>query len=325
MEFIICAADKMEVMSLPETAEIDFDIGDTNDVQITCSKSLLDFGMYVICPGTEYGALLEETSSTTSESTEKWLGNAFRHFLQELIIEPPPGEDYRVVSGDAHDILHSLLDGAFDGMFIIPSEESGIYISSYQFDRYTDALTGIQKMLNQASARIQIEILQGGTNEPFSVRLSAVPVQNLSEEIEYSEDAKISITIQESRRGINHLICLGKGELKDRQVLHLYARLDGSIAEKPYYSGLAERTAVYDYSSAEDLDTLKASGIERLKTLMSSKSMTMSVRDVDMQIGDIIAGRSYEAGLKLQKPIVQKIVKISGGDAEIQYKVEGEE
>lgn len=325
MEFIICDADRMEIMMLPETAEIDFDIGDTNDVQITCSKSLLDFGMYVICPGTEYGALLEETSSTTSESTEKWLGNAFRHFLQELIIEPPPGEDYRVVSGDAHDILHSLLDGAFDSMFIIPSEESGIYISSYQFDRYTDALTGIQKMLNQASARIQIEILQGGTNEPFSVQLSAVPVQNLSEEIEYSEDAKISITIQESHRGINHLICLGKGELKDRQVLHLYAQLDGSISEKKYYSGLLERTAVYDYSSAEDLDALKTSGIERLKTLMSSKSMTMSVRDVDMQIGDIIAGRSYEAGLKLQKPIVQKIIKISGGDAEIQYKVEGEE
>lgn len=325
MEFIICDADRMEIMPLPETAEIDFDIGDTNDVQITCSKSLLDFGMYVICPGTEYGALLEEASSITSESTEKWLGNAFRHFLQELIIEPPAGEDYRVVSGDAHDILHSLLDGAFDSMFIIPSEESGIYISSYQFDRYTDALTGIQKMLNQASARIQIEILQGGTNEPFSVQLSAVPVQNLSEEIEYSEDAKISITIQESRRGINHLICLGKGELKDRQVLHLYAQLDGSIAEKPYYSGLAERTAVYDYSSAEDLDALKASGIERLRSFMSSKSMTMSVRDVDMQIGDIIAGRSYEAGLKLQKPIVQKIVKISGGDAKIQYKVEGEE
>lgn len=325
MEFIICDADRMEVMPLPETAEIDFDIGDTNDVQITCSKSLLDFGMYVICPGTEYGALLEETSSTTSESTEKWLGNAFRHFLQELIIEPPPGEDYRVVSGDAHDILHSLLDGAFDDMFIIPSEKSGIYINSYQFDRYTDALTGIQKMLNLASARIQIEILQGGTNEQFSVQLSVVPVQNLSEEIEYSEDAKISITIQESRRGINHLICLGKGELKDRQVLHLYAQLDGSISEKKYYSGLAERTAVYDYSSAEDLDALKASGIERLQSLMSSKSMTMSVRDVDMQIGDIIAGRSYEAGLKLQKPIVQKIVKISGGDAEIQYKVEGEE
>lgn len=325
MEFIICDAQRMEIMMLPETAEIDFDIGDTNDVQITCSKSLLDFGMYVICPGTEYGALLEEAVSTTSDSTERWLGNAFRHFLQELIIEPPAGEDYRVVSGDAHEILHGLLDGAFDSMFTIPAEESGIYISSYQFDRYTDALAGIQKMLNQASARIQIEILQGGTNEPFSVQLSVVPVQNLSEEIEYSEDAKISITIQESRRGINHLICLGKGELKDRQVLHLYAQLDGSISEGKYYSGLAERTAVYDYSSAEDLDALKASGIERLKTLMSYKSMTMSVRDGDMQIGDIIAGRSYEAGLKLQKPIVQKIIKISGGDAEIQYKVEGEE
>ena len=89
MEFIICDAQRMEIMMLPETAEIDFDVGDTNDVQIACSKGLLDFGMYVICPGTEYGALLEETVSTTSDSTERWLGNAFRHFLQELIIEPP--------------------------------------------------------------------------------------------------------------------------------------------------------------------------------------------------------------------------------------------
>lgn len=325
MEFIICDAQRMEVMALPASAELDFDIGDTNDVQITCGKGLLDFGMYVICPGTEYGALLEEVNSTTSDSTEKWLGNAFRRFLQELIIEPPAGKDYRVVSGDAHEVLHTLLGGTFGGMFTIPAEKSGIYINSYQFDRYTDALTGIQKMLNQASARINIEIQQGGTDEPFSVQLSAVPVKNLSEEIEYSEDARVSITLKESRRGINHLICLGKGELKDRQVLHLYVQLDGSISEKKYYSGLAERTAVYDYSSAEDLETLKASGTDQLKTLMSYKSMAMSVRDVDMQIGDIIAGRSYETGLKLQKPIVQKIVKISGGSAEIQYKVEGEE
>ena len=51
----------------------------------------------------------------------------------------------------------------------------------------------------------------------------------------------------------------------------------------------------------------------------------MNVQDVDMQIGDIISGRSYESGLKLQKPIVQKIIKVLNGIVETEYKVEGEE
>ena len=53
MEFIIANAKKMEMGNLPESFSVDFDIGDTNDVEITCPRGGLDFGMYLICPGTE--------------------------------------------------------------------------------------------------------------------------------------------------------------------------------------------------------------------------------------------------------------------------------
>ena len=155
--------------------------------------------------------------------------------------------------------------------------------------------------------------------------LSAVPIQNLSSEIEYSQDSKIAINMSESRRGINHLICLGKGELKNRQVVHLYVQLDGSISQKKYYIGLAERTAVYDYSNAESIEDLTTKGEEQLATLMGRKVMAMSVQDVDVQIGDIIGGRDYEKQIYMQKPVVQKIVKIEQGNLSIEYKVEGEE
>lgn len=326
MEFILCNINKMEVCSVPEEVSVDFDIGDTNDVEITCQKGLLDFGMYLICPGTEYGALIEEMDTWTNDTEEKWLGNAFRRFLQEFIIEPPAGQDYKVVSGDAHDIMRQVLNGAFDGLFAVPEEESGIDVESYQFDRYTDALSGFTKMLQRENARINIEIKQGGSNEPFSVVLSAVPIQNLSSEIEYSQDSRIAINLKESRRGINHLICLGKGELKDRQVVHLYVQLDGSISQaRKYYTGLKERTAVYDNSNAEDMNELIKSGTERLKELMGAKTIGMTVQDVDLQIGDIIAGRDYDTGMYLQKPVVQKIVKVENGDITVEYKVEGEE
>lgn len=326
MEFIICTSDKMEQGRIPDTAAIDFDIGDTNDVEITCKKGLLDFGMYLICPGTEYGALIEETDTWANDTEEKWMGNAFRRFLQEFIIEPPSGQDYMIVSGDAHDIMRQVLNEAFDSLFTVPEEASGIYVGTYQFSRYTDALSGFTKMLQGENARINIEVKQGGSNEPFSVVLSAVPIQNLSSEIEYSQDSKIAVNLKESRRGINHLICLGKGELKDRQVVHLYAQFDGSISQtRKYYTGLKERTAVYDYSNAEDLNELIKSGTERLKELMGAKTMGMTVQDVDLQIGDIIAGRDYDTGMYLQKPVVQKIVKVENGDIAVEYKVEGEE
>nr|DAJ15814.1 MAG TPA: Protein gp18.1, prophage tail protein gp18.7A [Siphoviridae sp. ctqOv4] len=325
MEFIICNAEKKEIGRLPDSASFDFDVGDTNDVEITCEKGLLDFGMYLICPGTEYGALIEEKDLWTNEEEEIWTGNAFRRFLQEFIIEPPVGQDYRVVKGDAHDVMRQVLNGAFDNLFTIPETASGIDVGTYQFDRYTDALSGFVKMLKRKGARINIEVKQGGSNEPFSVVLSAVPIQNMSSEIEYSQDSKIAINLKESRRGINHLICLGKGELKDRQVVHLYAQLDGSISQKKYYAGLEERTAVYDLSNAEGLDELVKGGTDRLKELMGTKTMRMSVQDAELQVGDIIAGRDYETGLYLQKPVVQKIVRMESGTATVEYKVEGEE
>lgn len=315
----------MEVTEASDKLTLDFDVGDTNDVEISCDRGLLDFGMYVICPGTEYGALLEETDTWTNSIEEIWRGNSFRKFLQQFIIQPPDGEDYLTVSGDAHAVMRQVLDGAFGGLFSIPSGLSGIDVGTYQFERYTDALSGFTKMLKRKNARIQIEIVQGEANEPFSVALSAVPIQNKSGEIEYSQDSKMAVNLKESHRGINHLICLGAGELKNRTVVHLYAQLDGSISQKQYYTGLHERMAVYDYSSVESIDELIRSGTEELETLMNTRQMNMSVQDVDMQIGDIIAGRNYKTGLYMQKPIVRKIVKMSDGKMEIEYRTEGEE
>lgn len=325
MEFIVCNAEKMESGSLLESVSVDLDIGDTNDAEIVAEKGYLDYGMYLICPGTEYGVLLEEKDSWTSSEEETWKGNTFRGFLKQFIVCPPEGQDYLTVNGDAHEVLRQVLGNAFDGMFAIPEIPSGIVLNG-SFDRYIDALTGFTKLLDAKDARLNIEIKQGGSNEPFSVVLSAVTKSNLSADIEYSQDSKVAVHFAESRRGINHLICLGKGELKDRQVVHLYAQKDGSIAQdKPYYTGLKERTAVYDYKDVESLEELMKGGTERLRELMDYRKMEMNVQDLEAQIGDTIAGRDYDTGFYLQKPITGKVVRIQDGETSVEYKVEGED
>lgn len=325
MEFIVCDSNRMELHPFPEDAAMDFDLGGENDVEIACTRGQMQMGCWVMSPGTEYCAVIEEMEVNTNSEEEVWRGNAVRKLLEQYIIHPPSGQDYRTVSGDANKILESVLGGAYGGLFSFPEALSEIEISSYQFERYTDALTGFTKMLATKNARLNIEVVQGGANEPFEIILSAVPIQDLSQEIEYSQDSKVNINIEESRRGINHMICLGKGDLKDRQVAHLYVQLDGSISQKQYYKGLSERIAVYDNNNAEDLDELIEGGTEKLQEEMNYKKMSLEVQDMDLQIGDIVSGRDYNSGLSLQKPVTQKIVKIEKGTLEIEYKVEGEE
>ena len=125
-----------------------------------------------------------------------------------------------------------------------------------------EAITG---MLKNYSAKLVIKAVQGGPGGAYHVELSAEPAVDYSEELDYSQDNRLSLTIQDYRRGINHLICLGKGELTDRLVLHLYVQADGSISTTKYYTGADERAAVYDYSSADDETTLRTNGEKRLK------------------------------------------------------------
>jgi hypothetical protein len=110
-------------------------------------------------------------------------------------------------------------------------------------------------------------------------------------------------------------------------VVHLYARLDGSVSKKQYYKGKDERTDVYDYSSVEDKDELIKSGKEQLKSLMNYKSAKMSLNDSEeeLELGDIVSARDRDAGIILSNPVVNKIVQYSNGKESIEYKLKGEE
>lgn len=330
MDFVIADQNLMEEGFLNTANGIDLEIGNkdaANDFELTLpltSSGYVDYGKYIFVPGTEYGGIIEDLKTSTSSGTAQWYGNTWRGFLNQIIIEPTSGAAYKTVSGEANTVLKSMLSGKLNNMFTVPVENSGITVN-YQFDRYVSYLDGFSSMLAQYGARLEILAEQGRANEAFAVYLKAVPVMDYSEEVEYSQDNKINFVIRDYRRGINHLICLGKGELTARQVLHLYVQKGGSVGTTKYYTGLEERTAVYDYSSAEDAATLKEYGIKRLQEIMNYKKLEMSVQDLNLAIGDIVAGRERNTGTYLKKPIARKVLKIDGSKTTIEYKVEGED
>ena len=129
--------------------------------------------------------------------------------------------------------------------------------------------------------------------------------------------------IQKTNNPVNHLICLGKGELSERQVIHLYADSKGNISEKQTFIGIDEVAEKYDYSNVESLEELQKSGIEKLKEYWSSDAVSMDFASEDTvyDIGDIVGTKEINTGIFVKEKITKKIVTINKYETNIEYKV----
>ena len=221
--------------------------------------------------------------------------------------------------------LGTLISDSFGSLFLVSDKDTGQSVSNFQFNRYTTMLKGIMKMLKSVGYKLQIKYIQRERGAPGYVELSATPIVDYSETIELSQDDQLDFTFQNVRNGINHLICLGTGELKDRAVVDLYVQADGSIGEQPYYTGVDEIVGIYEDTNAE-AEELKEKGIDKLQELMNHTVFEMNVAtlNVDVEIGDIVGGRDYLTGLYAKKPVSGKIWRVTGGVQSVEYSVAGE-
>lgn len=329
MEILLADVNGNELENMPY-ADFDVDIGGSNDFELVINRQnwngKIKKDCRVFVPGGEFGGMIGGITTSTSQDAIAYTGRTWRGMLDKKIIQPPEGEDYRAVSGELNAILGELVEPEFPGLFYAEKKSTGVSVRAYQFERYCTLLDGINKLLQSEKHRLEIMYIQGERGEPGRVKISAAPIIDYSKEIELSQDNRLDFTMEERWDGVNHLICLGKGELKERTVLHLYVQKDGSIGKTPYYTGTAEITETYEYTSGEEAE-LENDGKKRLQELMNRKKFQMDVAALGLrvEIGDIIGGRDYLTGLSMQKPVTGKILTWKDGEEKLEYKIEGDE
>ena len=245
--------------------------------------------------------------------------------MQYKVIEPPAGSSYRTVSGELHQVMKSLIEPEFDGLYEVSSADTGVTVNNFQFDRYCTLLEGITKMLKSVGYRLQIRLIEM-QYEPSYISIEAVPIVDYSAQIELSQDSRLNFTMDDKQNGVNHLIVTGKGEMQERNVFLLYVQKDGSIGKTQYYKGLNEISAVYENTSTETAELEKTS-MEQLQKLMNKKTFQMDVAKlgIEVGIGDIVGGRDYLTGMYMSKPIENIIYEITNDVESITYKLEGED
>lgn len=305
-----------QIMAL-QHCSFDADINGEKDFQISMDVSDYDQriqpGCRVFIPETEIGGVLGEPQADSGTNTISILGHTWRGRLNKKVITPPEGQDFYIVEGEVNGILKELIEPRFSGLFKVPGKDTGISVR-YQFDRFCTLYDGVVKMLKSVGMRLKIVYNQGRPNSCGWVDIEAVPVVDYSEEIELSQDSRLNFSITEKYDGVTHLIVGGKGELQERNVIHLYVQKDGSIGKEKYYTGIDEVEEFYENTSTDTAELEKA-GTERLKERMNYKSFLMDVEslDIDVAIGDIIGGRDHITGMYVAKPLENIIVTINDG------------
>lgn len=312
-------------------ADADFEIGTKNDFEIKINRDEWDsryfeYGNVFYIPNSEFGGIIGEIQTDTSLNTTSLLGRTWRGMLDKKIICPIEGQDYYYASGELNSVLKRLISSNFDKVFAVPDIDTKVTVSDYKFDRYCTLLSGINKMLQSVGYKLQIKYIQQERGQAGYVELTCVPIKDYSEKIELSQDSQLDFRFNQSKNRTNHLICLGKGELKDREVIHLYVQKDGTIGNEQYQSGINEIVEVYDNSSASSEELIEG-GIKKLQELMNVTTFDMDVGrlNINIEIGDIIGGRDYLTGLYIKKPIVKKIYRFSNEEESLEYSLEGDD
>lgn len=325
---VILASDQKEHGAIKD-ANITVDANSKREFSVQIARCNwykdLMFSNYIYVPDTEFGGEIGEILTDTTLDYVEIKGITFRGMLEYKVIEPPSGEDYKVVSGELHSVMKELIEPEFDGLFVVSLEDTGVAVNNFQFDRYCTLLSGLMKMLKSVGRRLNLARKREEGRAGY-VLIEAVPIVDYSSQIELSKDCRLNYTMDDKRNGVNHLIVAGKGELQERNVFHLYVWPDGSFRSEQYYTGKDERTKVYENTSTET-DELQTQAEKELKSLSNKKIFKMDVEKlgINVGIGDIVGGRDYLTGLYAAKPI-ENITYSMINDVESKvYKLEGED
>lgn len=318
MDLIFTTSSRADVGVLT-TYAFDLSFGaDENDFEMTlgANEAMLEFGAFIYMEGTEYGGTVDRIKTSTNGETITYKGRTWHGILNSKVIQPDSGEGYLIVSGDANEILAFLIDRlGLSGLFVAAENLSGVNITNYKFNRYCMGYDGIRAMLEANGAKLKIAW------KDRAVHLSAEP---LADYTDYPIDGDIAtLTVEQQKQKVNHLICLGKGELAAREVIHLYVDTHGRIGDSQYYTGLDEIVDTYENTNSDDL---RSDGIKKLKELRNSDKAEITLLETEgltYDIGDIVGASEIKSGVTVTETVTQKIVNIKNGVVSTEYKTGG--
>lgn len=263
--------------------------------------------------GTEYGGVVDSIQSDVADGANvvTFSGRSLQGILSHKILQPDKGQDYLKVSGTVTQVLTQIISRCGLGE-LFTAADNDLAVSG-QFDRYTDAYTGLRKLLASHSCAL---VFRCGDDR---VVLDATPLDDTNGTL---DSGSMDFTAKREYRRTNHLIGLGEGELKDRAVSHWYADENGNVSQKQTFTGLDEVADTYEYTNADETELS-----EKTKEELESRQEGTGTIDVTMRggtdhnVGDLLSAVDDVTGVSVRAAVTKKIVRIADGVLSVDYEV----
>ena len=284
--------------------EADFDIttevdSPTNDFVITMAlpdeaDELLylenEISTFVYVDGTEFGGIISGYDIDIASNTITYTGRTWRGLLSLYIIEPPSGQNYRIVTTGTN--LATALRALPMHPMISVQDTSYTAGRQYQYNRYIPVHEGATNLVKDYDTSLRMKF--AFDEATLKAKLSIAPTTDRTNLIEISQDYDDKVRLSITRDGSTpkHVICMGQGELAQREIVHLYADDNWNVSTTAISGAYPVDT--YDYSGSE---TLQTDGIKHFRELIANhEQIEVKIDGLDVGLSDIIAAREIVTG-----------------------------
>lgn len=330
MDLIHANGEKTEIGFVDDFVKFDAEISaeatvEKNRFDLTMDESVwarepIECGHYLYVPGTEWGGPVEKIKHSTKTGQIVLSGPTWRGMLARKIVEPPSGASYLVLNHvEANAALLNLIGDKFGDFFEIDSATTGITISG-EF-RYAVLLAAIEAAFGASALAIACAY----DNVARKARIGARQIEDYSSLVDLSQDYGIYLTSQEGGlESYNHAIALGRGELTDREVIHVYRLDNGTITTTdPGNRGERDLCTIYDYPNAESSEELLKGAKKLLRESVPARSVEMDTSEtgLSLELGDKVSARDRLTGLVTVATVKGKTLVVTATEDKIQTKV----
>lgn len=297
-----------------EKADIDVEIGRygvaTNDFELTISSlnrdDKFDEGSLFYSLESEWGGMVQSKKVDTSSNKLTFKGKTWRGMLEKEYIQPNQGQAYYVANCEANTFIQDVISKRFDDLFIVDNVGLSDINVNYQI-RDMNLLEAIEKALYKADIPSRLDI----RFYDKKVHLQAIPIVDLSGILQYDNSYGLTMIAETPKKGYNHILALGKGELTERLRVNLYLKKDGTwtTSSNTFYKGLSRKTYKYEDVNCEDVSELTSKAIEKVSEINGTSTLSISFTSDDADLFDIVGAKEEITGISFKEQITKKILK----------------
>lgn len=290
-----------------------------NSFALACplsSRPAIEPRSLVYMEGTEFGGIVDEIGVEAKRPRRKravYRGRTWHGLLAGKIVCPDAGRTHYRIRGEANAALLALVHRVGLGdLFTASSANSGITLDHQV--RFADAYTAALGALRASGAKLAVSW------DGDRAVLSAAPAKDWSAADELDTD-RLGFDMAKCYRPVNHLVCVGEGELTDRAEVHFFADAEGNVSQTQTLFGVDERAAKYDYTNA-DAETLAEEGRKKLEELQNEDTCDADVAEgYSYDVGDVVGAYDAETGIFVSAPVVGKAATVDRHGARESYMI----